>query len=442
MSTVACDPPGSTDADLSVGSRRYRAYMLGLLMAVGIVAWVDRNVLAILLEAIKAEFELSDTQLGLLGGLAFGVFYAAFGLPVAWLADRFDRTSIIAGALSLWSIMTTLCGSAAGFASLFAARVGVGIGEAGASPPAQSLISDYFPPDRRAFALGVFYLYIPLGFVAGFLAGGWLNELVGWRGAFVVVGLPGVLLAMLVKLTLCEPPRGYSEQLIDTGRAPPLRSTLRWFWRTKSMRHLPLAGAAHGTGAFAAAVWLPSYLMRSFDMGSGEAGTWMALAYGVGGGIGVLGGGWLAGRLVRETRDQRWHAWGCASVVAASVPLWAVVFLTDRATVAIAALSISTMLGHMYLGPATAMMQDLAGPRRRAVAAALYLFLVNLVSMALGPAAVGIASDGLGSMFDEALRYSLFGIVSATSIWAAVHFGLAARTLRNDLEAGGHALPR
>jgi MFS family permease len=416
--------------------------MLALLIAVGVVAWVDRNVLAILLEAVKVEFALSDTQLGLLGGFAFGVFYAAFGLPVAWLADRFDRTWIIACALLLWSVMTAVCGTAAGFASLFAARVGVGVGEAGASPPAQSLISDYFPPDRRAFALGVFYMYIPLGFVAGFLAGGWLNELVGWRASFLVVGLPGIVLAALVKLTLCEPPRGYSEQLADTGCAPSLRSTLRWCRRTRSMRHLPLAGAAHGTGAFAAAVWLPSYLMRSFDIGSGQAGTWMALAYGLGGGIGVFGGGWIADRLVRRTRDQRWYAWGCASVVAASVPFWAIVFLTDEATVAVAALLVATLLGHMYLGPVTAMMQGLAGPRRRAVVAALYLFLVNLVSMALGPVAVGVASDGLGSTLDGALGYSLLTIISATSLWAAVHFRLAARTLRGDLAAVPAAGPR
>ena len=421
----------------------YRGYVLALLVAVGVVGWVDRNVFAVLLESIKLDLELSDTELGLLGGAAFGVFYAAVGLPVAWLADRTNRSLLLAFALGLWSLMTAACGLATSFMTLFLARMGVGIGEAGGSPPSQSLVSDYFPPERRALALGVLYLYIPLGFVVGFALGGWLGETLGWRLAFVAIGLPGVLLAIVLRLTLAEPPRGFSEGTI----APPSRTaffaTLGWFVTCRSLRHLPLAGAAHGLGAFAAAVWLPSYFVRMFDVGPAEAGVWMAVTYGLGGGIGVLGGGYLADRLVRRSGDARWYAWGSASALAASVPCAAVLYLTNHPAVAVSALLVATTLGHMLLGPVTAMMQSLAGIHRRATAAAVYLLLVNLVSMGFVPVSVGLVSDMLGPRLGaEALRFALLGIVTTTGLWAAAHLVQVGKTLRDDLaraRASDHA---
>lgn len=409
--------------------------MLGLLVLVGVLAWVDRNVFAMLLESIKLEFGFSDTELGLLGGLAFGLFYATLGLPVAWLADRRNRRNLLACALATWSLMTAACGLATGFASLFLARVGVGIGEAGATPPSHSLVADYFPPWRRGFALGVLSLYIPLGFVLGFLGGGWLDEAFGWRTAFLVVGLPGVAVACWLRFGLREPPRGLSESLADPGTTPPLWTTLRAFWRRPSMRHLPLGGAVFGIGASAAALWLPSYLMRSFELGAAEAGAWMALAYGAGGATGVLAGGWLADRIVRSTGDERWYAWGSAIAVLASVPFAAGVYLARDGALVVACLLAATLLGHMFLGPVTAMMQRLAGVRRRAVAAAYYLFLVNTISSGLGPVAAGAVSDRLEPRFgDGSLRVALMTIVLAATLWAAAHFVLAARTLREDAE--------
>jgi predicted MFS family arabinose efflux permease len=426
--------PADAAAPATGSARRY--YTLALLVAVGLVAWIDRNVLATLLESIKAELGFSDTELGLLGGAAFGLFYAVVGLPVALLADRGNRRSLIALAVGLWSVMTALCGLAGGFASLFLARVGVGVGEAGGTPPSHSLISDLFPPERRAFALGMFYLYVPLGFLIGYSSGGWLDEHVGWRFAFVLAGLPGVLLAVIVRLTVREPPRGAADGIADTGPAPSLRATLRAFSTRRSLRHLPLAGAVHGIGAFAAAVWLPSYFVRAFGVGSAEAGVWIALAYGLGGIVGVLCGGALVDRLVSRTGDPRWYAWGSAVVVAATVPCSALVYLARSPLPAAAALVVAMTLWHMFLGPVTAAIQALAGLRRRAVAAALYLFLVNLVSTGLGPFAVGAASDLLGARLgSDSLRYALLAIVTSTSAWAAVHFFWAARSLPADLAA-------
>ena len=206
---TAATQAGAT-AEPFVVSDRYRYYVLALLICVGICSWIDRNIFSILLQPIKQEFHFTDTQLGLLGGIAFGLFYATVGLPIAWLADRYNRRKIITIALALWSVMTACSGLANGFGSLFLARVGVGLGEAGGSPPSQSLVSDYFPPERRAFAMGILFMYIPLGFMFGFLIGGWINQFFGWRAAFMVVGLPGLALALLVRFTLKEPPRGFS----------------------------------------------------------------------------------------------------------------------------------------------------------------------------------------------------------------------------------------
>ncbi len=414
-------------------SARYRAYVLGLLVVVGIVGWVDRNVFAVLLQSIKVEFALSDTALGLLGGAAFGVFYATLGLPVAWLADRCSRRSLLAGALALWSAFTAACSLATGAVSLFAARVLVGVGEAGGSPPSVALVADYFSRERRAFAFGVLYLYIPLGFVVGYLGGGWLNDLVGWRAAFVWLGLPGVALAVLVRLTLREPPRGQSDGVPVRRSAPALLDTLRYFLSRPALRHIPLGGAAHGAGAFAAALWLPAYFMRTFEMSSATAGGWLALAYGVGGGLGVFCGGYLADAIVARTRDERWYAFWPVLLLLASVPSTLALYLAPFPAVAVAALLAGAFVGHAFLGPVAELMQNLAGTERRAMAAACSVFLVTLISMGLGPVAVGYVSDALDARLGtDALRYALLAVVTATTLLAALHFGLAARALRRE----------
>jgi len=429
-----------TDDVLSPASRsaaRYRWYVLGMLVILGALSWIDRQLLAMVMQSVKSEFSLTDTQLGLLGGTAFGLFYVTAGLPIAWLADRYNRRNLIAAALGFWSVMTALCGCAVGYGSLFAARVGVGIGEAGQSAPSQSLVSDYFPPHRRAFAMGVLYTFVPIGYLVSYSAGGFFNDTIGWRAAFLLFGITGIAVAVLFRFTVREPLRGMSEPAPHARAwlpAPSLPSTIVRFLTRPSIRHVALAGTLHGIGGFAAALWLPSFFMRTHHMSSTAVGVRLALIMGIGGLAGTLAGGLLADRLVTRTGDARWNAWLCGLALACCVPFTFAMYLASAPAVAFAFFAIPTVLTHMILGPIVATMQNLGGVRRRAMAAAFYLFLVNLVSMGLGPLLVGMISDALyPALGDNALRYSLLSVTTVTTAWAALHLLLATRTLRHDI---------
>jgi predicted MFS family arabinose efflux permease len=414
----------------------YRRYVLGLLLLVYVFNFVDRQILSVLLEPIKREFSLSDTQLGLLGGIAFALFYSIVGFPMAWLADRFNRRNIIAVALGLWSAMTAVCGLATGFPSLFLARVGVGIGEAGGMPPSYSLISDYFPPERRGTALAVFGMGIPLGVLTGFLLGGWVNEFFGWRAAFRVVGIPGIIVALVVGLTLREPPRGIFDGERSVGAPPSIWATARHLWARPACRHLCMAGALYGLAAWGAGVWQPSFFMRVHGMSSGEAGTWLALVFGLSGATGAFVGGALSDRLYRATGDARWYTWISAGGVLVSIPFVFLVYTWPTPVPALLFLIVPTIFGHMYLGPSMALLLGIAGARRRAVASAIYALILNLLSMGFGPLLIGLSSDHLQPRFGNAgLRYSILTLVVVATSWAAIHFLLAARTIRADLGA-------
>lgn len=421
-------PPGD--------SAGYRRYVLVLLLAVYIFNFVDRQILSVLLQAIKNEFSFSDTQLGLLGGIAFALFYSLVGLPIAAFADRVNRRNMIAIALALWSLMTAACGSAVGFVSLFLCRVGVGIGEAGGLPPSYSLISDYFPPQRRGTALAVFGMGIPLGVLTGFLLGGWVNEYYGWRAAFRVVGIPGIILAVLLALTLREPPRGRYDAAPPARDVPSVLATARFLWARRAVRHLCVAGALYGLAMWGAGVWQPAFFMRVHGMSSAQVGTWLALVFGLSGATGAMLGGALGDRLFRTTGDARWYAWISAGGVLVSLPFVFLVYLWPTPIPALLFLIVPTIFGHMYLGPSTALLLGMAGPRRRAVASALYALALNLVSMGLGPLLVGLSSDHLQPRYGAlALRYSILALVAGATAWAAIHFLCAARTLRADLAA-------
>jgi predicted MFS family arabinose efflux permease len=432
--------PSPSAATPAAISDAYRSYVLGLLLVVYVFNFLDRQILAILLEPIKQEFALSDAQLGLLGGLAFAFFYTLLGIPIAMWADRGERKNIVALALLVWSAMTAVTGMATSFATLLLARIGVGIGEAGGSPPSHSLLSDYFPPHRRGFALGVYSAGIPIGASIGALAGGWIGASLGWRAAFMVVGLPGVALALVVFLTLREPRRGHSEGGAEVAQAETLADVLRFLLRLRSFRHLAFAAALHAFFGYGAANFLPSFLARVHEMPLGLRGTLFAVIL-LSGGIGNVAGGRLADRY--GAGDARWYFWvpGIATLLAA--PAAAAFYLWPTPYVAVALGCVPTILGAMYLGPTLALTQTLVRPRMRALASAILLFIVNMIGLGGGPTFVGWLSDRLGPAYgDEAIRYALLVTVVAGALWAPIHYWAGARTVREDLRAKDHGPAR
>jgi MFS family permease len=413
-------------------SDSYRRYVLGLLLVVYVVNFIDRSIVNILIQPIKDEFHPSDSALGFLSGTAFAIFYATLGIPIARWADRGTRRDIIALALFLWSGMTALCGLARSFPQLVLARIGVGVGEAGCSPPAHSLISDYYPPERRGRAFATYALGIPIGTAFGYLLGGWMSQELGWRAAFLLVGLPGVVLALVVRFTLREPPRGLAEARREAAAAAPsAREVARSMWSLGSFRHLAIAATLHAFVGYGLATWNAPFLVRSHGMSLGEIGLWLAGVGSLFGGLGTYLGGYLTDRLL--PRDARWAMWvpGISTLIA--VPFAVAFYLSPDVRTAIAFAGVPVFFGAMYLGPTFAITQALAPLRMRAVASAFLLFLINLIGFGLGPQVVGILSDLLAPRLEEESLRGALVVMVGFNLWSGIHYFLGARTLRAEL---------
>ncbi|MEH6559458.1 MAG: MFS transporter [Oceanicoccus sp.] len=428
------DENTSSTPDNPYASGKKKYYVLGLLTVVYSFNFIDRQLLAILQEAIKADLNLSDGQLGLLTGFAFAVFYVTAGIPIARWADRSNRSRIIAGSLFIWSFMTALSGAAQNYMQLLLARIGVGVGEAGGSPPSHSIISDIFPPTSRATALGFYSTGVSFGILFGFLLGGWLNEFFGWRIAFAVVGIPGVLLAAVVWMTLPEPIRGLSEEKQATDDQPTFMEVLGLLWSRLSFRHMAAGAALNAFASYSSSNWSASFMIRTHGMTTGELGTWLALIMGFGGAIGVFFGGYIADRL--SPRDKRWYVWVPAITGFLSVPFIAATYMVDTAYVALACMVIPGVMANVYLGNAIATTHSLVGLRMRALSSAVLFFILNMIGLGLGPWTVGLLSDYLASTHgSESLRNAMLYLLPIVSLWSATHFFLAGRTLRADLAA-------
>lgn len=413
----------------------YRNYALAILFLGYVVNFIDRSILAILLEPIKQDLALNDTQLGLLGGLAFALFYTTLGIPIAALADRWSRVKILSIAMVIWSGMTALCGFAQNFWMLLLARIGVGVGEAGASPPSHSLISDYFPIETRATALSIYALGIPFGSMVGNFVGGWGAEALGWRHTFVLVGVPGIFVALVIWLTLREPPRGMADKHLVTNDepAPGVKEVIVRLWQRVSFRHIAFAAGLHAFVGYGAGTWNAPFLIRSHEMPITEVGSWLALISGIGA-IGTFLGGYLADKLSDRFDDRRWYMWvpGWSTII--MVPFQFVAYLYGGIWAVIPSLMVVSILGGMYLGPSFAMTQALVSLRMRAVASAILLFMLNIIGMGMGPYLVGVASDLLSAdMGVHSLRYALC-LAVLVNAWAACHYFIGARSLRGDLE--------
>jgi len=428
-----------TDAPAGLADT-YTRYVLAVVWVTLVLRIVDIQIVSVLLEPIRREFQVSDTQLGLLSGFAFSVLYGALGIPVAWLADRKNRRTIIATAVAVWSAMTAACGFANSFMWLSLARAGVGVGEAGGTAPAYSLVSDLVPARKRATAFALLSASVPAGIFVGLLVGGWANEYYGWRSAFFLLGIVGISVALLVRLTVREPPRRMPASY--RGEAAPLRfgEALRRLAKNRSYRHLVAASSIFTAGAMGSGMWIASFFIRVHQIPPAEAATWLALIYGGGGIAGSVLGGLLADRMVAKTGDARWYARLSALVTLGILPFAALVYLWGGPTQALLLHVGAVVLMHMWMGPTYGTIQNLVEPRARATAAAVNMLVINVIAYGAGPLLVGIASDALSSRVGaDSLRYSIFAVVVITYAWAAVHFFLAGKTLTKDLsnaEAG------
>jgi len=417
---------------------RWRAF--SILFVIYVFNFVDRSLLGILAESIKKELAFSDTQLGFLTGITFAIFYTTIGLPIARLADRWVRRRLLIGCLVVWSIVTAMTGFAQTYGQLVALRIGVAVGEAGATPTSHSMISDLFPPAERTSALSIYSGAGTVGSVIGLLLGGFVADAWGWRAAFVVAGAPGLLLALVAWLTLEEPERGrFDEGTPQTeGEAPPVREILRHlFVESPSFRWMALGASLHNFTTFGIWTWLPPFLSRSHGLSHGEIGTWLAGLSLFGTLVGVIGGGLLAERLGR--RDPRWFVGIPAIAAVIALPFAIATFLHEDHRIALLLYFLPCVMGSVYLGPAFGLAQNLVGPRMRAFAATVLLFLGVLIGQGLGPFFVGLLSDVLArdpAVGSEGLRYALLLALSAS--FAAVFFyALAARHVRADLARVG-----
>jgi predicted MFS family arabinose efflux permease len=395
--------------------------------------YTDRYMIAILLPNIKQDFGLSDTQMGVLTGLAFTLFYVAVGVPIARLADQRNRKQILVVALGIWSVMTAACGMAQNFIQLAIARTLVGIGEAGSSPPSYSIIADVYPAQRRATAMAVYLAGAPMGILIGFILGGWMAEHYGWRYALVAVGVPGLLFAILLVGLLKEPERGAVDGGASTQAVPFWRGLLALL-RNRTFRHAALGSAFYNALAVTYVNWMPSFFVRSHGMGVQETGIVLALIFGPAQVVGLLAGGYFSDRLARF--DVRWYLGVPALVMLLAGPLFMLSLSVESTTLALVSLGIPLLLGGMQVSPIFAITPSLVDVRMRAVASATLILIINLVSGGIGPLAVGYVSDLLAQQYGaDSLKYSLLIITPIFGLWAVLHYCLGARHIRSDMRA-------
>ncbi|MFK7831004.1 MAG: spinster family MFS transporter [Congregibacter sp.] len=481
------DAPGS-HPESGYGTNRYRKYVLGALLTVYIFNFIDRTIINILTEPIKQSFGLEDWQMGLLGGPAFAVLYTFIGIPIARFSEKNHRVWIITASVALWSLMTVLCGFATSFIALFIFRIGVSIGEAGCSPPANSMIADYFIPSERSTAVASYALGIPLGGMVAYAFGGFVADRIdgptvaaalsdwgwmwavnalhwesieGWRVAFVVVGLPGLLVALVLKLTLREPPRGYTDPTDMQGKPQvSFAEVLRILAKKPSYWHTTLGVTIASFVNYGVGQFFVSFLIRTHNMSIFDAAIKVAMILAFMSAIGTFMSGYLADRY--STKYPKALSWIPMIALLGSTPMFIAGYLLDSLMIAIPVLMIATMLLYTYLCPLYAVPGGVVDSRMRATSVAITLFVVNLLGYGLGPPLIGALSTILNSMFlsgidpgvtlDACKSVDLAAAIQSTCdaanakglqwsmiifkcmyLWAAFHFYLASRTLQRDM---------
>ncbi|MDP5121413.1 MAG: MFS transporter [Spirosomaceae bacterium] len=413
-------------------SDRYKWVVLATLTTVYVFSFIDRQVLVILQEPIKAELGLSDTQLGLLTGLTFAALYVILGIPIARLADKGNRKNIIVISLAVWSLMTALSGLSKNFIHLFLARMGVGIGEAGGSPPAHSIISDYFPPRQRATALSIYSTGIYIGILVGFIVGGILAKNYGWRVAFYSLGIPGIIFAIVLYFVVREPVKGRLDAAKTTHENPPIREVLTLLLKKKTFVFIALASGFQTFGNYGFSNFSASFLSRVHQIDLATAGIMLGLTFGIGGGIGTFAGGYLADKL--SHKDLRWYIWVPMIAGASSFFFNYVMIFSENISLVYFMIFMMSFFTAFYLGPTIAVTHSLVNAKMRAFASAILFFVLNLIGLGGGPLVIGMLSDYLQPTYgDLSLRWAF----CATFVTGSIAVGflyLASKNYRNDLE--------
>ena len=421
-------------------STAHKYYMLGMLTFVYTMNFVDRQILSVLQEPIRAEFNLSDTQLGLLQGITFALFYVTVGIPIARWADVGNRRNIVALAVGTWSLMTSLTGFVQNYLQLLLVRIGVGVGESGGSPPSHSMISDLFHPSQRARALAIYSMGITFGIFLAYVFGGWVSDNFGWRTVFIVLGVPGVLIAFVVRFTFIEPVRGAHDGG-GASKPPPFLDVLHYLASRKSFLHLSMGSALHAFTGYGIGAFLVSFYVRGYQIPHDNLSKItlpIGIIIGVAGVIGNYAGGHLADRL--GERDKRWHLWVPAASTLIAIPFAFAAFAVDHLHLSLLLYALPLMLGTMYLGPVLAAAHGIVSPAMRALTSAILFFILNLIGLGLGPTLLGMTSDLLKPLFGaQSLRYAMM-IAFSGYLWSAVHYVLAARYYRQDLERVSNTL--
>lgn len=415
----------------------YKNYLLGLLLVILAFNYVDRLALGLLLQDIKIDLDLTDTQLGFLTGIAFALFYSVMGIPMARWADRGNRVTVITLTTALWSTAVALCGAAGSFVQLLLIRIGVAVGEAGCVPPAHSLIADTFTRTERPRAVARYMLGMPLSFVIGYFPAGWFNELYGWRVTFMLLGLPGIALAALARCTLRDPRQqsALAQTNADSAAAvpqPKLAEVLATLWANITFRHLLLSLAISQFFGAGILQWKPAFFIRTYGLETGDLGAWFAVIYGIGGVLGTYLGGELASRYA--VGNERLQLAVIAIAYCAFAVLSAGMYLAPTPYIAFALMAFATVGFYATIGPLFATVQSLVRERMRAMSIALIYLFSNLIGLGFGPLAAGALSDAfLPYVGNESLRYALL-VLCPGYVWAAWHLFRASRTVADDLD--------
>jgi predicted MFS family arabinose efflux permease len=457
---MTTEPMASADAGAAAPASKpsgaafsagYRRWMMILLVAIYTSNFIDRTILPTLGQAIKQDLHLTDTQLGMLGGLTFAFFYSIFGIPLARVAERRSRVPLMAAAVTAWSMMTALCGLAQNFLQLAAARVGVGVGEASCMPCAHSLIADHYPPRQRASALAIFAFGIPLGSMIGAVAGGWIAQNMSWRLAFMIVGLPGLILALLTILTLKEPPRGHADGLAASGPAPPLTAVLKRYLDRPALLWTTAAATVAATATYGILNFVAVFFMRRFGLDIAHAGLATGAITGIGAGVSILAGGFLGDMAAK--RDLRGYAWVAIAGLLTCLPLYDLGFTRGGTILALVLLVGAGVAQQLFLAPTFAVANLGVETRMRATSIALMSFVWSLIGQGLGPVFVGVMSDHMAKVLTAdgasdilglcraaacadasatGLQYAMVSITVLYPISAAL-FWMASRHMRRDL---------